>query len=67
MTAPTPQTEATADDFLATTQEDENGNVTTEYVKIQDVSNELLWHYVTLGDERAAAELASRLEPEETP
>lgn len=70
MTAPTPATgtdPTSADAFLATTSADENGNITTEYVALQDLSLQMLWHYTTLGDERAAAELASRLEPEEAP
>lgn len=62
MTTPAlPPDPDSADTFLATTSQDEHGEVTTEYIALQDVSLETLWHYTTLGDERAAAELASRL------
>ena len=68
MTTPNPVTPGdNADTFLATTQANEAGEVTTEYVALQDVSLETLWHYTTLGDERAAAELASRLGTDAVP
>lgn len=64
----TPVSDGTsADDFLATTQENESGEIITEYVALRDVPLEILWHYTTMGDERAAAELASRISTDTVP
>lgn len=64
MTEPTPvldSQELPSDDFLATTEIDKDGNLTSRRIKLQDVSSELLFQIGANGNKRAMDELASRL------
>lgn len=53
--------EPTADDFLITTEVDEDGNFSSKRLKIQDMPSELLFYFGSNGNDRAMAELATRM------